>query len=61
MKSSKDSSIKTYVDFYNERGELTTTLSTDLNWINYENWEQIVTPNNMIHLFTTKNTYKKAV
>ena len=55
------SSIKTYVDFYNERGELTTTLSTDLNWINYENWEQIVTPNNMIHLFTTKNTYKKAV
>lgn len=55
------SSIKTYIDFYNERGELTTTLTTDLSWINYESWERIVTPHNMIHLFTTKSSYKKAV
>ena len=53
--------VKTYVDFYNHRGELTATLTTDLDWINYENWEHITIPHNMMHLFTQKVALKRAV
>jgi len=57
----KGNCIKTYVDFYNERGELATTLITDLNWVNYNNWTQIQPPLNMMHLFEGNNKLRKAV
>lgn len=53
--------IKTFIDFYNERNELTATLTTDLSWMNYDNWEQIKAPQNMMHLFTPKTSLRKAV
>lgn len=59
--SSDENHIKTFVDFYNERGELTTTLTTDLSWINYESWEAMKPPHNMMHLFARKNELRRAV
>ena len=56
-----ENGIKTYIDFYNSKGELCATLTTDLQWFDYENWKQITPPKKIAQHFTIQQELRRAV
>ena len=56
-----ENTIKTYIDFYNNKGELSATLTTDLQWFDYESWELITPPKKIAQHFTIQQKLRRAV
>ena len=60
-RSSESQQTIACIDFYNEKEELAATLTTELQWMNYTNWECMTTPKNMLHLFDRQKALMRAV
>lgn len=49
------------VRFYNHEDELCSTVSTELRWVNYMNWETTTPPKRIARYFFSQNSYRRAV
>lgn len=52
---------KVMVRFYNTSGQLCSVVSTELQWIDYDNWELIAPPKKIAHHFFNYEHYRRAV
>jgi acyl-CoA thioesterase FadM len=56
-----DDKMYVSVHFYNSNNELCSTVTTELFWIDYTNWEVILPPKKIAQHFYSAQTYRRAV
>jgi len=52
--------IHVVVRFYNSKNELCSTVNTELNWVNYNNWEIIHPPKGIMKYFSNEIQHRRA-
>ena len=55
--NSKENITKTFIDFYNTKNELCATLTTEIQWLDYNTLKTIIPPKKIAQHFIEKQQY----